>query len=617
MSNLFKNLSKLIKLKISYTSIKYLPIKAFERSKNLIELDLSNNKIEQIDIATFENLNSLIELNLNHNHIKALPSFVFSKLNKQLKVLDLSFNQISLLENKNFGNLTALRALNLAGNNLNNLTHNVIYKMENLIILNLSRNALDSLDEEFFNKIPNVEIIDLSHNNLVNLNQKYFESLTRLRSLNLSSNYLEILGDNQFSSLNLELLDLSRNSIVEISKLAFNNFRCIELKLSNNTLMDINQLNVALSIISLESLDLSFTNIRDSDLNIERFKEQAHTLKSLNLSNNLLTYLPRLPNFIKIQELDFSSNKIRTLNKSQIYIPEYYDKLKKHQTSMYLQENPFSCFKCDLEALIIYTKLNLKCSENDYYCVKCHEPFVLKGSNVRGLNATDLTSCGLPQKLTRFYQSIKPNFNFKTLIIIVVIVVILSIFAFLLVLYRRKVFSGIYYTREPKLDALSFAENELELSSSKKNLSKEIVSRNIQQISTLKKEIENFYQNKQRKSTFRSTDLSSYDENLKSEMSFKNKKSIESTVSFKEPNKDDDDLKNNNRTEFRKQSPETLDNVDELEDLNDINDDSMVVNGIEDSNQKLIDKAENSHSSSDKVKSNVNSTENSIEDKLT
>ena len=568
MGEMFKTLPNLVEFKISYTTIKLIPKDSFKKSSKMIKLDLSNNKIHHIQRESLSNLSSLIELNLNNNQISTLESYHFSNL-YQLQTLDLSNNQINEIDNKILGNLAKLRVLKLNGNNIHSLKENAISKeLVNLHFLNLSHCGLNNLNVEFLNKMPNLKTLDLSRNTISNLNENHFKNSTNLAMVNLSSNQFNSIEDAVFQSLRLDYLDLSSNELKNVSRFAFKDLNCKNLKLSNNFNLNIDQLRTSLdNLANVENLDLSFTNTRDNDLLYEPFKQQAYNLKRLNLSNNLLTHLPRrMPDFRMIKELDFSNNQIKSLNQVQISIPDFFNKLNTHQTYVYLQGNPFTCFKCDLDALLAFVQFNRKCLDDSYYCIRCYEPTDLYGYEIRNLNATDLDSCNLPVYLSRLYRTVKSDFSY--IIIIVVVAVILLIFAFLLIIYHQKIYrsifqTGQYYTREPKNGILIDSDNNdlYKSGSSGETSNKTLVEQ--QQLTSIKQN--GHLSNHHQKMNVYKIDLpQELPVNKLRDINLKENSNLHRNLSILSHNINViDSNSNNNGTKFNKLSPDSLYNVSE------------------------------------------------------
>jgi len=450
MANVFDRLPNLTELKISFTTITAIPIKLFAKSTKLVKLDLSNNEIDNFYSQSWFNLINLKELNLSGNRIQneILVSYIFGSLS-QLEKLDLSNNLIDSLQEKILGNLTNLQELNLSGNRIVTVRVNALSSnLLNLHYLNISHCKLDRIESQFFTKTPNLRTLDLSHNDLNLISSAHFENLTKLTFVDLSSNKLRII-ENTFESLRLDYLDLSNNKSMNITRDSFKDARLKQLKLSNNTDLNIAQLRAALNgLKSIEELDLSCVNIGDSDLQFVPFEMQSYDLKKLNLSKNALTHLPALPNFRRIEQLDFSFNKIYKLNQIDINIPEIFEKLNTRQTEVYLHSNPLSCRKCDLDPILAFSQFNRRCETDDYYCLKCYRPDQDTWYDVRNwtIDETDFSNCDLPRKLTSIYNLKQGGFN--SLLLIIIIIVVLSIFVFLGVLYRRRIFHGVFYVND-------------------------------------------------------------------------------------------------------------------------------------------------------------------------
>jgi Leucine-rich repeat (LRR) protein len=92
-------------LYLDFCNINYLPVKAFQKVANLKKLSLSNNKLVKFDRQIFE---------LSPGR-PILAQNIFSGL-KQLEELDLSYNQFTFLDTKQFDDLVTLKRLHIPGN---------------------------------------------------------------------------------------------------------------------------------------------------------------------------------------------------------------------------------------------------------------------------------------------------------------------------------------------------------------------------------------------------------------------------------------------------------------------------------------------------------------------
>ena len=115
-SNIFACNKKLIKLKIGLNEITKLNNDIFRGLTQLTHLDLSYNKMVQFPEGPFEN--SLKILNLSGNELVKLKIF---KGFDQLTCLDLSNNRLVSLPRGLLGNCTALKVVDLSRNKLKKL----------------------------------------------------------------------------------------------------------------------------------------------------------------------------------------------------------------------------------------------------------------------------------------------------------------------------------------------------------------------------------------------------------------------------------------------------------------------------------------------------------------
>ena len=361
-------------------------------------------------------------------------------------MLDLSYNQLSKIDSKNLGGLSNLRELYLMQNRIAELNGAAIHlSLEHLKLLNVSRNKLYGLDANFFGKLPKLEVLDLSSNSMLHINESHFHNQTNLRRFIAFENGLRTIGEKTFLSMNLELLDMSNNQLEQVSPTAFKNLRCKTLKLSNNPTLAHNGLGRALLEVSgVEDLDLSFLGIENQHLKSGQFNGLEQSLVRLNMSNNLLMRLPKLPNLVKIRELDFSKNRITVISKSSDFnIAEFSMQMGSRQTYLYLQDNDFSCqMDCDVALLKEFDKLSHKCEESNHYCLRCADTDEKYASlKVREISV-DVSeeaesACGELISAVRGHYPTKNAFIY--FLIFTMLIVILFVSIILLFVFRKKV----------------------------------------------------------------------------------------------------------------------------------------------------------------------------------
>ena len=285
-----------------------------------------------------------------------------------------------------------------------------------------------------------LEKLDLSHNKIGEICINAFDNMANLRVLNLSHNRLEQLPSYQFKKLTqLHELDLSYNHLTSISASAFSELECHTLKLNNNRL-NTTELGSALSgLHGLVELDLSSNNFKS--LPAGMFTAIEHSLERLDLSNNRLTELPKLPEFEKIKDLDFSINQITSISKGGfVFTEDFWHRMETREIYLYLQENPFTCYSCDFDVLKFFEGKNYKCKESDEYCLRCIAPINLFNQKIVDLpagNSSLSSECEAVMAAVRGQYPTKGNFIYLLLITILTVVFFVSLV--LLFVFRKKV----------------------------------------------------------------------------------------------------------------------------------------------------------------------------------
>ena len=124
-----------------------------------------------------------ITVDLSHNSIINLTSGVFSHLTLCTK-LDLSINQISLIESGSFAGLSSLTSLDLSNNRITSLTSGVFSDIPACALLDLSFNQITGIESGVFAGLFLLTVLDLS-NPMSTLQQDVFSSLINLDLLSL------------------------------------------------------------------------------------------------------------------------------------------------------------------------------------------------------------------------------------------------------------------------------------------------------------------------------------------------------------------------------------------------------------------------------------------------
>lgn len=246
----FRNVSKqLKKLIASHNNITEVPSHLFNTAASIETIDFSFNRIKQINLDAFQNGFyglGVIHLNLSHNEIKILEKDTLKHLD-ELVVLDISWNEINMLMPKAFQHFRKLQHLDLSGNPIKMIDDDIFSNLIAVQHLNLSHTSLKQIHTEAFLALVKLQTLDLSNNQLKNLDASvYPQHSEHMRWLSIANNQLETIDG--FMS------DLVSNVIITGSE--SNNFDCNYL----NTYIRINSTKCSATeaIVSSEITEAPF-----------------------------------------------------------------------------------------------------------------------------------------------------------------------------------------------------------------------------------------------------------------------------------------------------------------------------------------------------------------------
>lgn len=166
--------NNIAKLTVSPEGLMYLKV-----------LDLSFNQISHIPDEYSQQFHFLKHLNLSNNFIRKVNGLDFTNL-RYLRILNLSYNRLKRLEN--LTNLN-IRELYVQHNEINEYVtgDNGLASNKHLIIIDISYNHLSTL--ELFNSALPFRKINAARNKIENLTEiLHLQHLQKLRDLNLSCN---------------------------------------------------------------------------------------------------------------------------------------------------------------------------------------------------------------------------------------------------------------------------------------------------------------------------------------------------------------------------------------------------------------------------------------------
>lgn len=329
-------------------------------SRYLNQLDLSDNQLRRMPLIeqVFQQPTMLTANNKRLQPAKAssdgqsqdqLNQWMASRV--YLVGLNLSYNYIDHLEERDFDHLFSLRQLSLDFNRLSSLPTKLMRKFTSLDRASFEGNRLSSLEP--LNELLERSIRTLRHLNLANnrltiwpaVNKVLYENPLRPEfgpSLQINSE------DRQASALQfaLEELNLEGNLFTSsnVSTL-FDQFAYMKslkiLNLSQNLLSRVRSEWFKFANDNLRKLSLAGNKINSIDLGSFVYN-QLNELQQLNLDHNLLKELKRktFDSLPKLRQVDLSHNFIHTINS------ETFNQMSALQ-ALNLSNNKLTSWKCE------------------------------------------------------------------------------------------------------------------------------------------------------------------------------------------------------------------------------------------------------------------------------
>lgn len=264
-------------------------------------LRLSRNHISIIENEALFSLHNLEHLDLNHNSIYNLLENTFNK-NLKLRILNLSYNRLKSLQKNVFLHLTNLEELLLNGNEISAFSNDLIAQNQELITLDLSENRIAQLDQSLFSNLKHLRFLNLHSNLLKHFSQHLFYS-------NKPSISSIIIGQNEKYNL-VESSMLKREyhkhkKGKHTNKL--NNLKSKKTTTATKRKRQVYNEDSNLLILTLNQIDsFEFENCSSFGKNIQ----------TLWLDNNLLREIKKLSLncLIKIQRINLQSNRIKIID---------------------------------------------------------------------------------------------------------------------------------------------------------------------------------------------------------------------------------------------------------------------------------------------------------------
>lgn len=298
----FRNLTEVHRMTIKTNTTHLLPNNIFDQMTSLKTFSL---EVNNLNLSVVNNVTSLGDCyfgynmkTLDTNAFKTLPLFwslglarnQFGRLTKQsfigvpeIKEIFLNVNEIETIDSDIFADITNLHNVFMYDNRMPELPEGIFAKNKELrrFIMSCS-NTINSLPNGFlkglshlheaiikcnvsavpadlFEDSENLDIIDLSTNSLTTLPAGLFEDLSRVTKLDLSKNLLTILPSDLFKDLSsLSSLPLSGNRFTSVSSaIGVLPPRCTRVDLTKNLIADIQSSDLDIVRDGYVTIDLS------------------------------------------------------------------------------------------------------------------------------------------------------------------------------------------------------------------------------------------------------------------------------------------------------------------------------------------------------------------------
>ncbi|KAL7677473.1 hypothetical protein ACOME3_003711 [Neoechinorhynchus agilis] len=156
---------KLCKLMLHGGTTSFINSRMLEMAPNIQHFGILEANLQNVPKGNSFTRANMVSLNFKGNRISALRSNDLYHW-QSLRKLDLSYNDIEVIDEEALWNLRELTSLFLSGNRINDLPQNLFKNNVNLKVLLLAENYLESFNPELIENLPHIGYLSIAENHV-------------------------------------------------------------------------------------------------------------------------------------------------------------------------------------------------------------------------------------------------------------------------------------------------------------------------------------------------------------------------------------------------------------------------------------------------------------------
>ncbi|XP_041358407.1 leucine-rich repeat and immunoglobulin-like domain-containing nogo receptor-interacting protein 2 [Gigantopelta aegis] len=287
-------------------------------------LNLSANNISVIEDGAFADLSNLSTLILRRNYLHWLDEDTFKGLGL-LDNLDLGYNGLTVIRNNTFRELGSLRKLDFTKNHISVVDKDAFRGLTSLVVLNMTRNLLKTVPPFVFSHLRSLEILVLDDNLIEELPDFAFSGLDSLKILRLNGNRLTRISALTFvfqsrKASMVEHLYLKGTNLTEFPEKALSalhNLKTLDLSQSNIKVLHNGSFDKLINLRKLVLVGLNNLTVIENHTFTWLYK-----LEELTVSRNPVLHTLgglAMTSFLgNLRLVDFSYNSIKVFHKNMV-----------------------------------------------------------------------------------------------------------------------------------------------------------------------------------------------------------------------------------------------------------------------------------------------------------